>query len=148
MSNGMNTEPPFLIYDGDCPFCSRYADFVQLRDSIGLRLVDARSSRALVTEAEERGLDLDAGMVLVLSDRTLQGEEAVAELEQLLTSPTLSHRLFRRLASSRVLRGGAYPILLLLRRVLLFMRGRALIHPARGEPKSVQDRSTRPLDDS
>ena len=42
----------WIIYDGQCPFCSRYVRLVRLRDSLGqVELVDARNGGPIVDEA-------------------------------------------------------------------------------------------------
>ena len=39
----------WLVYDGDCPFCSAYVRFVRLRDAVGtVHLVDAREGGPVV----------------------------------------------------------------------------------------------------
>ena len=37
----------WLVYDGDCPFCSRYVQLLRIREAVGpLRLVNARDGGA------------------------------------------------------------------------------------------------------
>ena len=60
----------WLVYDGDCPFCSRYVQYLRLRQAAGpVRLVNAREGGPLVDELQRAGLDLDEGMVLKLGGR-------------------------------------------------------------------------------
>jgi len=46
----------WIVYDGDCPFCSRYVRLVRLRDAIGpVALVNARDGGELVDEIRAAG---------------------------------------------------------------------------------------------
>ncbi|MFT5932039.1 MAG: putative DCC family thiol-disulfide oxidoreductase YuxK, partial [Hyphomonas sp.] len=39
----------FIVYDGDCPFCSEYVKLLRLRDAIGpVSLVNAREDHPAV----------------------------------------------------------------------------------------------------
>ena len=42
-----------IVYDGQCPFCSRYVELVRLRQSLGqVRLINAREGGPLVDELQ------------------------------------------------------------------------------------------------
>lgn len=72
-----------LIYDGECPFCARYADFVAIKKRLpDLDLINAREQpdHDLVREALAAGLVLDEGMVLFVDGKMLHGAEALAAL--------------------------------------------------------------------
>ena len=46
----------WLVYDGDCPFCSRYVKYLRLRRAAGpVRLVNAREGGPLVDELQRAG---------------------------------------------------------------------------------------------
>ena len=114
-----------LIYDGDCPFCSRYVRLVRLRRTIGpVELVNARSDHPAVAAARDRGLDLDAGMVLVLDGVDYHGDACLSRLALLSSRSDLFNRitfaLFRRPAIAR----WAYPILRAGRNATLRLLGR------------------------
>ncbi len=71
----------WLVYDGECPFCSNYARLLDVREAIGeLMLVDARVGGPLAAEARRLGHDPDAGMALKLDGRWRFGSEALREL--------------------------------------------------------------------
>ncbi|MFD2189427.1 thiol-disulfide oxidoreductase DCC family protein [Pistricoccus aurantiacus] len=90
------TDEAVLIYDGECPFCARYAQLVRLRDSVGkLRLVNARENTEELKEVTRAGLDIDGGMVLKLNGRLYYGSEAMQVLALLSSRSGLFNRLNR-----------------------------------------------------
>lgn len=123
-----------IVYDGECPFCSRYVKMVRLRESLGaVRLVNARDSDdPLVEELKAAGIDLDEGMVLKLDDRLYHGDDCVHMLAMLSTPVGLFNRLngavFRSKAASRML----YPVLRSGRNAVLFLLGRRRIADSAG----------------
>lgn len=119
-----------ILYDGACPFCSRYVRLLRLRRAVGdVRLVDARSNCPEVLRVTERGLSLDDGMVLISGDEMYGGAEAIRRLA-LLSTPSdtfnrFNHRLFRSGTRSRAL----YPWLRHGRNLALRMLGRSRLKP-------------------
>ena len=54
----------WIVYDGQCPFCSRYVALLRLRDSLGeVRLINARDGGPVVEELQRAGVDLDEGEI-------------------------------------------------------------------------------------
>ena len=50
----------WLIYDGDCPFCSNYAQYLRVKEAVDeLVLVNAREGGPLVDEVRGLPHDLD-----------------------------------------------------------------------------------------
>jgi len=115
----------YLIYDGECPFCSRYARLTRLRETIGsLRLVDARSGGGEVEAAIRAGYRLDDGMLLHLDGQDFYGADCLNRLALLSSRSTLFNRLtyvmFRSAWLSRVM----YPVLRAGRNLILRLMGR------------------------
>ncbi len=68
----------WLVYDGECPFCSSYSRLVDVRESIGeLILVNARDGGPLVDEITGLGHDLNKGMVLKMGGSYYVGDDAL-----------------------------------------------------------------------
>lgn len=86
----MSAEPDiWVVYDGECPFCSNYVRLVRLRQAAGgasVQLVDARTDHPIVAEIRDKGLDLDEGMALKIGDRFYHGSEVMHQIA-LLTGP-------------------------------------------------------------
>lgn len=115
----------YLIYDGECPFCSAYVKLMRLKHSVGpLRLIDAREGGSEVDHVRAKGLDLNEGMVFYYGDRFYHGADALNILALLSSGQSwfnkVNGRLFRSPTISRivypVLRGGRNTVLRLLGR--------------------------------
>jgi predicted DCC family thiol-disulfide oxidoreductase YuxK len=132
----MDHSEAWLVYDGECPFCSRYVRLVRIRDHVRLHLVNAREGGPLVVEMSKAGLDLNEGMVLKIGDRYYHGSDCIHILAVLSTSSTTFNRvnawIFRSPSLSRFL----YPILRSGRNAVLAMLGREKIRDPSISPQS------------
>lgn len=121
----MTLPDAWIVYDGDCPFCTRYVRLLRLRESAGnVALVNARDGGPLVDEIRAAGLDLNEGMVLKLGGRLYHGDECMHRLALMSTPSTLFNRIngsvFRSPTVSRLL----YPLLRTGRNLTLRLLGR------------------------
>lgn len=105
--------PLRIVYDGECPFCSRYVQLVRLREEFEVELVDARREPE---KAKRYGLDLNEGMIVDLDGQVHHGAEAVWLLSTLSRRPGLFSR--------RPIAEALYPVLRLGRRLTLRALGR------------------------
>ena len=117
-----------IVYDGQCPFCSRYVELVRLRQSLGqVRLINAREGGPLVDELQRAGVDLDEGMALKLDGRLYHGHDCIHMLALLSTPSSAFNRLnaalFRSPRAARLL----YPVLRTGRNAALRLLGRSKI---------------------
>jgi len=115
----------WLVYDGECPFCSAYIKFLRFRESAGaVELIDARGGGPLVDEIVAAGLDLDEGMVLKMGGRIYHGDDCIHALALMSGGSTLFNRanawIFKSPARARVL----YPMLRAGRNAVLRLLGR------------------------
>lgn len=119
------TREAWLVYDGQCPFCSTYVKFLRVRDSVGtMHLVDARKGGPLVDEIRRAGLDLDEGMALKLGGRLYHGADCIHVLALLSTSSGLFNRTSAAVFRSKALSHRLYPVLRAGRNAALFLLGR------------------------
>ena len=114
-----------LIYDGDCPFCSRYSRYMRLKQTVGeIRLVNAREGGTDVDRAVAKGFDLDEGMVLVMDGAYYHGDACLNRLALMSSRSDLFNRvnfaLFRSPSFSKV----SYPVLRFGRNMVLRILGR------------------------
>jgi predicted DCC family thiol-disulfide oxidoreductase YuxK len=122
----------YLVYDGACPFCTRFVTYTRLRHSIGsLPMIDSRSARPEVDEVSRLGFDLDQGMVLKLEGAFYHGAACVHVLALLSTRSGLFNRtlsiVFRSPVAARLL----YPPLRGGRNLTLFLLGRRRLSAGR-----------------
>jgi len=123
-----STAANWLLYDGECPFCSSYVSFVRLREAIGpIMLADARQHPALVAESRALGYDIDVGMVLKLDGRYYFGGDCIHALSLLTTPSGIFNRLNRVLFRSKRISRLAYPVLRTGRNLALIVLGRRRI---------------------
>ncbi|MCI0655277.1 MAG: DUF393 domain-containing protein [Methylococcaceae bacterium] len=118
----------FLVYDGDCPFCSAYVRYVRIQKALGrLELVNARNGGPLTASIRERGIDLNEGMVLVMGNEYFFGSECMHRLALMSTGSgcfnALNAIIFSRPRVSRLL----YPCLKFGRRITLMLLGRSTL---------------------
>jgi predicted DCC family thiol-disulfide oxidoreductase YuxK len=118
----------WLLYDGECPFCSSYVSYVRLRETAGpITLADARKYPALVAEAKALGFDIDFGMVLKLDGQYYFGGDCIHALSLLTTPSGWFNRVNRALFKSKMAARVAYPILRTGRNLALLALGRRRI---------------------
>lgn len=120
----------YLLYDGECPFCSSYVRYVRLSEAVGpIRMLDARAGGPEVERARALGFDLDEGMLLHLDGQDHHGAECLNRLALLSTPSGAFNRvnawLFRRPGLARLV----YPALRAGRNVTLRLLGRSRLDP-------------------
>jgi predicted DCC family thiol-disulfide oxidoreductase YuxK len=121
----MSSDTTYIVYDGDCPFCSRYVAILRLRDAVGkVELINAREPHPVVQMLQSKNVELDEGMALVQGDLISHGDECIHKLA-LMTTPSgvfnrINAAIFRSAAAARIL----YPVLRLGRNTALRMLGR------------------------
>jgi predicted DCC family thiol-disulfide oxidoreductase YuxK len=131
---GESQREAWLVYDGECPFCSAYVKYVRVRDSLGqLHLIDARAGSRLVHEIREAGYDLNDGMVLKVGNSYYHGADCVHALALLSSRSSLFNRLNAAVFASPRLSRIVYPVLRAGRNATLRLLGRTKIgqHPIR-----------------
>jgi predicted DCC family thiol-disulfide oxidoreductase YuxK len=124
MANNVSKGEAWLVYDGECPFCSAYISCLRVRDSTGiLHLVNARDGGAIVEEIRQANIDLDEGMVLKFDNRFYHGADCVHVLACLSGPSTWFNRINAVIFRSHSLSFFLYPILRLGRNVVLRILG-------------------------
>ncbi len=126
------SEPIYIVYDGDCPFCSAYVRMLRLRDAIGeVVLLDARQPHAVVDELRRSGVDFDEGMAVSVGGRVFHGAEAIHWLSVMTTPSRTINGLFAWVMRSKTCARIAYPILRAGRNLALFLKRKGRIGSAR-----------------
>ena len=118
----------WLLYDGECPFCSRYAQRIRLQEAIGpVRLIDARENTAEADIVRKAGLEIDEGMVLSINAQLFHGNDCLHRLALLSTPIGLFNRINVRMFRSRWMSRLCYPTLRACRNLTLYVLHRRRI---------------------
>jgi predicted DCC family thiol-disulfide oxidoreductase YuxK len=126
MSERMNDDKKsYVVYDGDCPFCSAYVRLVKLREAVGeVILVNARDEHPVVRRLAQQGYVLDNEMAFVSGGNIYSGAECINRLALLSSDSTLFNRINAALLSSPTMARLAYPILRAGRNASLWLLGK------------------------
>lgn len=121
----------WLLYDGECPFCTRYVAFLRLQQAIGpVKLIDAREGGPELEEVRAAGFDIDEGMALKLNGRIYHGADCIHVLALSSTRSGMFNRVNTAIFSSPRLSRMLYPALRSMRNVTLRGLGREPINNA------------------
>lgn len=119
-----------IIYDGDCPFCSRYVALIRLRESIGpVQLINVREHPDVNDQYLTRGINLDEGMILILDRKEYFGADCVNRLALLSSGSTLFNKLNAAIFRYEWLSSFLYPIMRFGRNLTITILGRAKLNP-------------------
>ncbi|MGB1077742.1 MAG: DCC1-like thiol-disulfide oxidoreductase family protein [Bdellovibrionales bacterium] len=117
------------MYDGECPFCNNYVHFVNLREIFGeIRLIDARDDTPERKEVEERGYDLDEGMIVFYEGEYYHGHDAMHIIGTLADGKGIIHSFNKWVFSSPNRAKHLYPTLRFFRNGALKLLGRKKIN--------------------
>ena len=117
-----------VIYDGECPFCSNFAQRLRLIESVGeILLVDARSNAAAVDRLTAAGHDINEGMVVIHRDQIHHGDDAMHVLALLSTRSDLFNRFNAWIFASPGRAKWLYPVFRGCRNAALRLLGRSKI---------------------
>ena len=130
LAESLEINTVWLVYDGDCPFCSRYSRLVQIRDRVGdFRLLNARDAHPVVSEVRSK-FDLDVGMVLKIGDLYFHGDQCIYVLAILSEPKGVFGALNAAIFRSPTLAKALYPILRFGRNLSLRLLGRRSLRHA------------------
>ena len=118
-----------IIYDGACPFCTRYARLSRLREAVGpVTLIDARQGGPAVEAVKAAGFNLDEGMVLKYAGRVYHGADCLNMIALLSSRSGLTNRAMSVLFSHPTLARVSYPALRAMRNLALRLLGHRQIN--------------------
>lgn len=120
-------EEILILYDGDCPFCSRYVEWLRLKENLSAKLVNAREDSALRDEATKLGLDLDRGMMVKYGGKIYHGDAAMTLLSLLSTPSGFFNRVIAALFRSERRAKILYPVFAFFRKMTVLALGRGTI---------------------
>ena len=120
----MRSSDNYLIYDGECPFCSNFVQMARLRETVGsLRLINARENGAEVQRATEMGYVIDQGMLLSLDGHFYYGADCLNRLALLSSRSNLFNRLVHISFRNPTIAKVTYPVLRSCRNLVIRLLG-------------------------
>ena len=120
----------WLVYDGDCPFCTAGAKMYRLRQNVGdLHIVNGRdiAGSDLMDQITAHGFDLNTGIVARFEDRLYHGKDALHLLAILGSDKGWLNRLNVALFRNKAMVSAAYPAMVMMRNLMLRLRGKQRI---------------------
>ena len=126
--NGFDDSITWVVYDGECPFCTQYVKLVRLREAIGkVKPINAREDHPVVRYVKSKGIDLNQEMALVTKGEVLAGPDVIHRLALLSTGSGFFNGLMSRVFASRGLTRFMYPMMRAGRNATLALLGRKAI---------------------
>jgi predicted DCC family thiol-disulfide oxidoreductase YuxK len=127
-----DTKITWVVYDGDCPFCTQFVKLMRLRAAIGpVKPLNAREPHPVVEFVRSKGVDLNQEMALVMHGEVYAGAECVHRLSLMSTGSGLFNGLMSKVFASPRLTRALYPVMRTGRNITLALMGRrAIAQPA------------------
>lgn len=124
-------EGVWIIYDGDCPMCKTSTHIYRLKEQFGtLHLINARDldeNPELLTQINDRELDLDVGMVILQNNEFFHGADALWFMAMHGDQSYFFSKICSFFFKSKVVTSLVYPFLRFGRNFLLFIRAKKQI---------------------
>jgi hypothetical protein len=109
-----------LYYDKQCPFCSKYANFLKLKKNFEITLKDAREKQSEISLVCEN-LNINDGFIVVYENNCFQGEKALAFLNSAVDKDTFLGKLHFFFAYDNIFSKILYKVFFILRKIILFI---------------------------
>lgn len=114
-----------LVYDGDCPVCRNYTQYLSIKQIAGtFELLNARENPPIIEEINAAKLDMDEGIVLKIGDQFYHGADAIHTLALMSSRTGVFNRINFLIFKSRTLSSVLYPALKSGRALLLKILGK------------------------
>lgn len=112
-----------LYYDKQCPFCSKYANLLKLKENFEITLKDARENQSKISLICEH-LNINDGFIVVYKDDCFQGAKALAFLNSAVDKTTFLGKLHFFFRYDNLFSNSLYKLFFILRKIILFILGK------------------------
>ena len=109
-----------LYYDKQCPFCSKYANLLKLKENFEIIHKDARQNLSQISLVCGN-LDINDGFIVVYKNDCFQGAKALHFLQSAVDKTTFLGKLHFFFAYENIFSKVLYRILFILRKFILFI---------------------------
>ena len=111
-----------IYYDKQCPFCSKYANFLKLKENFEITLKDARENQSEISLLCGN-LNINDGFIVIYKNDCFQGAKALAFLNSAVDKTTLLGKLHFFFCYDNLFSNFLYKFLFILRKIILFILG-------------------------
>ena len=112
-----------LYHDNQCPFCSKYANFLKLKENFEITLKDARENQSEISLICGN-LNINDGFIVVYKDDCFQGAKALAFLNSAVDKTTFLGKLHFFFRYDNLFSNLLYKLFFILRKIILFILGK------------------------
>ena len=109
-----------LYYDKQCPFCSKYANLLKLKENFEITLKDARNNLDEVSVLCEN-LNINDGFIVIYENNCFQGAKALGFLNSAVDKDTFLGKLHFIFRYDNIFSKILYNVLFILRKIILFV---------------------------
>lgn len=109
-----------LYYDKQCPFCSKYANLLKLKENFEITLKDARKNLDEISVLC-KNLDINDGFIVIYKNDCFQGAKALEFLNRAVDKTTILGKLHFFFAYENTFSKFLYKTLFILRKIALFI---------------------------
>ena len=109
-----------LYYDKQCPFCSKYTNFLKLKENFELTLKDARENLSEISLICPN-LNINDGFIVVYENNCFQGAKALQFLNSAVDKDTFFGKLHFIFRYDNIFSKILYNVLFILRKIILFV---------------------------
>ena len=109
-----------LYYDKQCPFCSKYANLLKLKENFEITLKDARENLNEISVLC-KNLDINDGFIVIYKNDCFQGAKALEFLNRAVDKTTILGKLHFFFAYENNFSKFLYKTLFILRKIVLFI---------------------------
>ena len=118
----------WILYDGDCYFCSNYMSMVRLKETVGeVRLINARTNPPELEFLTKSGFDINQGMAIYLDGQLYFGADCINRIALLASSNGVFNKVNHFIFRSKRLSAVLYPILRFIRNLVVRLFGKGQI---------------------
>ena len=116
----MKTNQIIIFYDKECPFCKNYTNFLKLKKSFELKLIDARKNK-IELENICKNLDINDGFIVLYKNDCFQGAKALEFLNRAVDKTTILGKLHFFFAYENIFSKFLYKSFFIFRKIALFI---------------------------
>ena len=109
-----------LYYDKQCPFCTKYANLLKLKENFEITLKDARENLNEISVLC-KNLDINDGFIVIYKNDCFQGAKALEFLNRAVDKTTILGKLHFFFAYENTFSKFLYKTLFILRKIALFI---------------------------